>query len=455
MLNQLFTAENFRRIFDYENRKGVYLEGRFFPEAHQIVGKLKKCAIDIRELKKERRSFGPDTPEAKRLNRKIDRREERRKTLKKKKEELLTNELEKVSSEITSGKFNIGLREIKVKGKTAYACSNNATTYFVLKQLQLNIRRLYKVKQSNRNNIVCQLREVLNNSFPKVIVRTDIEDFFESIPRDRLVKKIDQEPLLTTSSKKIIKQILREYENLSGNTDGIPRGVGISAYLSELYMRGLDEEVHSQNDVVFYARYVDDIVVVYSPKPNSDTSNIQKRLIENIKNLGLSKNPKKTKSFDLTADGDKSFEFEYLGYRIYFASGNVSLCLSKKRVEKYKNRIELSFDKYFSSSATNEKRARKILIKRVRFLTGNTRLLNNKKNVLVGVYFSNSLLNCSADLEALDKFLRDKISTIPYSRLRKRLQKMSFVDGFNQKRFARFSVPDLTKIVEVWKHAET
>lgn len=455
MLNQLFTAENFRRILDYENRKGVYLEKRFFPEAHGITEELKNCADEIRKRKKRVRKLESETREAKRLKSKIDKLEDCRKTLKKKKEESLTNELEKISSEITSGKFSIGLRKIEVKGKTAYACSNNATTYFVLKQLQLNIRRLYKVKQSNRNNIVCQLREVLNNSFPKFIVRTDIEDFFESIPRDRLVKKIDQEPLLTTSSKKIIKQILREYENLSGNTDGIPRGVGISAYLSELYMRGLDEEVHSQDDVVFYARYVDDIVVVYSPKPNSDTSNIQERLIENIKNLGLYENHRKTKSFDLVANGKKNFKFEYLGYRVHFASGNVSLRLSKKRVEKYKNRIELSFNKYLSSSATNEKRARKILIKRVRFLTGNTRLLNNKKNVLVGVYFSNSLLNCSTDLRALDKVLHNKISTIPYPRLRKRLQKMSFVEGFNQKRFSLFSVPDLVKIVEVWKHAKT
>ena len=455
MLNQLFTADNFRRILDYENRKGVYLEGKFFPEAHDITEKLKECADKIRKLKKKVRKLGSETREAKRLKSGIDELEDFRETLKKKKEESLTSELEKISSEITSGKFKIGLRKIEVKGKTAYTCNNNATTYFALKQLQLNIRRLYKVKQSNRNNIVCQLREVLNNSFPKFIVRTDIEDFFESIPRARLVKKIDQEPLLTTSSKKIVKQILREYENLSGNTDGIPRGVGISAYLSELYMRDLDQKIHSQDEVVFYARYVDDIVVVYSPKPSSDISDIPKKLIENIKNLGLSENSRKTKSFDLTTNGKKNFKFEYLGYKIHFTSGNVSLCLSKKRVEKYKNRIELSFDKYLSSSATNEKRARKILIKRVRFLTGNTRLLNNKKNVLVGVYFSNSLLNCSTDLRALDKVLHNKINTIPYLRLREKLQKMSFVEGFNQKRFARFSVQDLTKIVEVWKHAKT
>ena len=147
--------------------------------------------------------------------------------------------------------------------------------------------------------------------------------------------------------------------------------------------------------------------------------------------------------------------FEYLGYRISFGSGKVSLRLSKKRVEKYKKRIQLSFKKYRSSLATNEKQARKILIKRIKFLTGNTRLLNNKENILVGVYFSNKLLNCLADLHALDEFLRNEISMIPHSQARKRLQRMSFVEGFEQKRFACFSAQDLTRIVEVWKHATT
>ena len=41
----------------------------------------------------------------------------------------------------------------------------------------------------------------------------------------------------------------------------------------------------SQPDVIFYARYVDDIVVVYAPKPNSDISDIENKLIENIKYL--------------------------------------------------------------------------------------------------------------------------------------------------------------------------
>jgi hypothetical protein len=31
LLDQMFTAENFRRIFDTENRKGLDVAGRYFP----------------------------------------------------------------------------------------------------------------------------------------------------------------------------------------------------------------------------------------------------------------------------------------------------------------------------------------------------------------------------------------------------------------------------------------
>ena len=453
MLNQLFSEENFRKILDYENRKGRYLEGRFFPESRQITEELKECTAEIKNLKRQMRTLGPDTQEAEKLKRKIDELGDSRKVLREEKEKSLTDRLEKISYEINKKNFSVGLREITVKGKTAYACSDDAAAYFALKQLQLNIRRLYKVKQGNRNNIICQLREVLNNSFPKFLLRTDIKNFFESIPRDKLVKKLEEDPLLTTSSKKIIKQILRKYGNLSGRKEGIPRGVGISAYLAELFMRDFDEKILSRPDVIFYARYVDDIVVVFSPGTNSDAESVKEELLGYMRELGLSENQEKTKLIDMTSGGNRSFQ--YLGYRISLKKGKVSLSLSRNRVRKYEKRIELSFSKYKSGAATNEKQARKILVKRIRFLTGNTRLLNNKRNILVGVYFSNRLLSCLRELAGLDRFLENEIMKIPNRYVRSRLLEMSFVEGFRQKRFAGFSPTDLRRIVEVWKHAET
>ena len=446
MLDQSFTADNFRKIFDYENRKGVYLEGEFFPEVEKITKELKKCATAFRELKKKKDGLPEEDYEN---QKKIL--SEKREELREKKEKLLTEELEKVSSEITDGSFIIKLKEADIgSAKKAYTTEKSASSYFAFKQIQYNIRKLYKVKQGNRYNIICQLRELLSDSFPKYIIRTDIQEFFESIPRERLEKKITDEPLLTLSSKKIIRQTLKEYTRISGNANGVPRGIGISSYLSELYMRQLDEQIRTQPDVIFYARYVDDIVVIYAPKPNSDKSVLESNLKAIISKAGLAVNLEKTKALDLTSSSNSSLE--YLGYNMSFGSGKVTIKLSNKKIDKYKTRISSSFSAYTKEARFNEQKARKILIKRIRFLTGNTRLLNNKRHAVVGIYFSNSLLNCSSTLAGLDAFLQNQIHQIPSETLKNRLNQMSFVEGFTQRRFSHFSTAELAKIVRAWKH---
>ena len=60
MLNQSFSAENFRRIFDLENRKGVFLEGKYFPQLKDITEKIKDCNKNIKREKKEKVSNGND-----------------------------------------------------------------------------------------------------------------------------------------------------------------------------------------------------------------------------------------------------------------------------------------------------------------------------------------------------------------------------------------------------------
>ena len=59
-LDQSFSSNNLRKIFDYENRKGNYLEGKFFfkkgeffPEIEEITRKLKQCSSEFKELKKK------------------------------------------------------------------------------------------------------------------------------------------------------------------------------------------------------------------------------------------------------------------------------------------------------------------------------------------------------------------------------------------------------------------
>src|SRR5690606_17312509 len=112
-------------------------------------------------------------------------------------------------------------------------------------------------------------------------------------------------------------------------------------------------------------------------------------------------------------------------------------------------RITTVFDEY-KKEKIYEKKARKLFVKRLQFLTGNTRLSNNKDNALVGIYFSNRFLTSHSCLKGLDAFLKSQINSLDSPTLKKRLEKMSFQEGWTQKKFHKFTPKDLQEIVKVW-----
>lgn len=446
MLDQSFSADNFRKIFDIENRKGNYLEGEFFPDIEKKSQKIQSCIADLRSLRKQKALYSPEDFENLRseLSSKLEQ-------LRQNRYEMLINQLEEVSERVCAKDFKFGIEEVDVgKPKKAFVAERNAATFFALKQIQYNVSRLYKVKQANRHQIICQLRELLGDRLPKYIIRTDISSFYESIPRNQLLKKLKDDPLLTLLSKKIIRRILFEYHEKTGNDIGLPRGIGLSAYLAELYMRDIDGLVRDYPGVLYYARYVDDIVIIYCPPPNTGTRAFRKLVAQAFKRLGLKRNRKKSQFFAYKPD--LSFQFEYLGYKFNIGSNSVELQMSDKKIDRYKQRLDLSFADYQKKAKTAEKKARILLEKRVRFLTGNTRLVNNKKNVVSGIYFSNSLLENTQDLDQLDLHLQSKIATIASGRLKNRLSNCSFKYGFQTRKYHKFSAQNLSEIVEVWKH---
>lgn len=459
MFDQSFSADNFRKIFDYENRKGVYLASSFFPDAHEKSRKIKQCNDGLRGLKKP-----TDTEKLDAYNQKKQELTEKKAALEQEKEQILEDAFKTVSDIATQKNFSLSLEEKDINGKKIYITANSAADYsglakekrlnlaaqfFALKQTQINISKLYKVKQADRYNIVCQLREALRGRFPKYIIRTDISGFYESIPRAALIKKINEDNLLTYNSKKVIKQILYEYGILSGqNLKGIPRGVGISAYLSELYMRKLDEEMLKSPSILYYARYVDDIIIVYT---NSNPSIKSLRVFsKSIIEKGLKRNRQKTSLTKVS--GSTAHTIDYLGYTFKFGTGDVRVNITKSKVERYKSKIDLSFSDYEKNSKYNEKKARRLLIKRIKFLTGNTRLIGNKKNIRVGIYFSNKILTDHSYLKAMDCYLAHKTSSLNKERVKNRLSNLSFQKGFDEKVFYKFSKTDLENIMEAWKY---
>ena len=94
-------------------------------------------------------------------------------------------------------------------------------------------------------------------------------------------------------------------------------------------------------------------------------------------------------------------------YKIKKKKENTRICIDicDRKIIRYKTRLKLSFDDY-KKFQPNEKIARKLLIKRLCYLTGNTKLSNNKDNTLIGIYFSNSLITDFFSLKDFECLLR-------------------------------------------------
>ena len=450
LLNQMFTAENFRRIFDKENRKGHDIVDRFFSDVKEKTSDIRDKFSEIRDLRKRERQMPPSDFTARK-----EELESEFYTLKKEKSDLINTEMENLSNDIFSSNFKLELtKKDGPKGKPVYCIDEeSAKAFFIVKQLQQNIHRLYKIKPSNRHDLACQLRDALDSKFPFELVRTDISEFYETIDRKLLYTKLDEDQLLSSSSKKFIRQIFASYAEASGkHNEGIPRGVGISAYLAELSLRPVDRDISNLPGNILYCRFVDDIVAVFAKSPTDNESKTYKeRIIEIIKGHGLKHNEGKTFDIDFR-DNNGQNKFEYLGYEFIKTNGALEIAPSDAKVKKLELRMEAAFKAYNRTAPTKPRKAFRELVARIKFLTGNTRLKHKKSNATTGIYYNNLLVTDASKFQYLDGQLRQHVKAIRRPNLRKQLRKYGFKAGFDDRRFHNFSANELKIIVKVWKY---
>ncbi|PRX55269.1 antiviral reverse transcriptase Drt3a [Flagellimonas meridianipacifica] len=452
MLDQSFSSKSFQEIFDKENRKGINVEDKYKDDFADSIAKVGDLKILRKQIQLEK-NF-----ETRKLL------YVEKKKLKKERDNLVSDVLDKIADGINTHTINLELGGYH--GGQSYMFERNVQNFFISKKIQDNIKETYNVKQSSRYAILSELLNLLEDNFPKYVIRTDIKSFYESIPQKKLLDKINHDYLLSIKTKKFISQIFTSYNNLTGQTDpetakGVPRGVGISAYLSELFMRSVDNKIRELDDLVYYARYVDDIVAIFVPKSKKiepiELTNYKTKLTNLIISEGLVLNIRKTSEYDLL-EGIYNLRFndnqpnyspktiQYLGYEIgsiitYKPNGNIkskdlSVRLSKKKVDKYFKKIKLSFQHFEKKKKHNRKNAFKLLSARINYLTSNTKLRNNKDKVFVGIYYSNPFLNNYASLEKLQTRLKWHINRAGLTTDEKHtMLKYSFTEGFTKKAF--------------------
>jgi hypothetical protein len=351
------------------------------------------------------------------------------------------------SNIINSGAFNFPVfREKITKGKTIYSAPD-ATTLLLLRKLDRNMRAIYKVKQANRNEIIHQVKSLLKEGCFYSVLRLDISSCYESVDRKAILDKIDQNSILSYTSRNLLNQLfcIPQFKSQTG----VPRGLSVSATLNELFLRDLDRKIKNLPHVYYYARYVDDIIIFSyheAAKVKEDVFNI-------VTNFGLELNQHKERSIEcyngtIKKNSDLFKGFDFLGYflqsQLYLKeSGNwrkVKIGIAEIKIKKIKSRIVHAFIDFTKNNHLG------LLEKRLKFLTGNYLLKKGEESHLLGgVYYNYSHLTDDAgSLQELDLFfqkvlfsrqgsLGKKLNLKLNNSQRKNLVKLSFYNGFKER----------------------
>lgn len=320
----------------------------------------------------------------------------------------------------------------------------------ILRKLYRNIHRIYNVRQANRNNIVKQIITLFSEDVPMWVARFDVHHFYESIDRNIILGNLVEGGRLNYQSLQLMRNLFANPVVCADN--GLPRGLGISSVMSELFMKYFDLNVRKMNGVYYYARFVDDIIVFCSSKKARDKVWIEVPTM--LLKLGLKLNTEK--SYTWEPETDKIVT--YLGYTFTknkIQEKNVIVSIAQKKANVIKTRITRSLVRYSKDGNFD------MLKLRIKYLTGNFTLFSNSTllPIRVGIFYNYRFATDYSVLQELDKYYQ-KILHCRNGRLGARihmsqaqchdLEKYSFAFGYSHKVVHHFTVDQMTKIKKCW-----
>jgi hypothetical protein len=339
----------------------------------------------------------------------------------------------------------------------------------MLRCLNRIIRQATQTVPSDRDIIIRRLHTVLSEGVPHRVYKYDIKAFFESIDTKLLFGQLANVPQMPRDAILVLEKFLNEL--ISRGISGLPRGIQLSATLSEYALQQFDKQVSVLSGVYYHARYVDDIVIVTGARENKVQFG---RIIKKLLPLGLLLNSNKTRVTDLTvrqkSDGKPiQGTFDYLGYNFSIHETtrrnadnklyrNVDIAIATKKVQRFKSRLCLAFCSFLSDGDIQ------MLERRLQVLSGNYNVRDFSTGRIrnVGLSCNYRRVNSTRGLNELDSFFRalvvgsrHKIATrvaakVPVN-VRHSLLKYSFSKSFSQRTFYNFRAAELAELVRCWR----
>ena len=367
------------------------------------------------------------------------------------------------------------LTSFNLKKKVVYRLEK-LENELVIRKLCENLKHILKLRNQGRAAIVCNLQLLLEEGIPYRVYRLDIKSFYESFSAALVKQEVDDITQLSPQSKKLLSSLLIQHSQIGGI--GVPRGLSISSVLSDLMMQDFDLFISSLECVYFYARYVDDIIIISS---SQEKQTLFLKAVTSALPSGLELNTKTNKKKIVTAEKRVKSEaiqpqtpllnFDYLGYSFSVYQPKkinkqkegaylrvVTVGIAETKIKKLKTRIIRSF---LDFQVTNNWA---LLHERIKFLTQNFSVYNKKvgNKKLAGIYHSYPQVTIdSKSLKVLDEFLRNavlsksgKIFSKTSLKLdgsqKRKLLAQSFVRGHAGQKFIHFRPEKIKEIQQCW-----
>ncbi len=370
---------------------------------------------------------------------------------------------------VRNGFAALDLRKIEIKDNIALSV-HSTPHLVVLRCLNQIVRQAIGIQASDRDTIVRRLATILAEGVPHRLYKFDIKKFFDSIDVLELFRQLSNEPRIPRNAVLVLENFL--YELLDRRKiAGLPRGIQLSATLSEYAMKPFDRHVSRSPEVYYYARYVDDIAIVTGAR--EDKAQFE-RLVKRALPTGLQFNSTKTKHVNIPvqykSDGAAVVgDFDYLGYNLSIHETKrvdnrfcrvIDVTLAPRKIRRLKSRISRAVASFTINGNKH------LLERRMQLLTGNYNLRDLSTGRLrnVGLYCNYRRANSSAALVELDSFLRSifvgghsslarrLLLKMPY-RTRRSFLRYSFTNGFQERTFYNFRPDELAELTMCWRDA--
>jgi hypothetical protein len=351
------------------------------------------------------------------------------------------------------------------KGSRTICSVNSYPTVLVLRKIASNLRCLKAAAPSERSHLIKVLLLFLHEEVNYRLYRFDIRRFFDSLTVDETLTRVATGEV-SQKTYELLKVVLHEHSTAGHH--GIPTGLVISATLAEILMARFDEYVRTHPCVLYFGRFVDDIVIVTSGAEN--VADFESQLCE-VLPTGTRFGTEKLARLDIPRiDHGKSAtvgHFDYLGYaftiRDELVSKNrskrcVDVDLSNRSCKRILTRTAKAFRRYSNDGRFDD------LYLRICYLTSNYRLFDplvNRKR-LAGVNHNHPFLTYHQgnSLQKLD----ESLSRLTFSssqlraaagvslnlQQRHQLIARSFLRGHRDKQYYSFSIKSLALIKRCW-----